>query len=1249
MKYADLFTLNPIETVIKIDAADKKSEARRLIETFVITPSMGQAIDDVALPQLDFDNGVEGKGIFVVGNYGTGKSHVMSFLSLIAEDAEYLQYLKNPEWKPKLERFAGKYKVKRCEIGGVTASLYWILTDELQTFAKKCGFDFQFKDQNQLSNIKTEFARFMTEFDVHCPGQGLMLIIDEMLEFLRSRTDIDLVLDLSVLRTLGEFCDGSRFVFMVGVQQSLFNNPRFNHVAAEINRVKQRYHDFVIDSKGIAQLIEQYLFQKNAAQKDQIRQLLLKQAKLFDVVGAEIEQFVALFPAHPRFIEEFQRVFVVERREILTILSQEARLLQQLDVDAEKPELITADKYWKYIERDTGLNANRDVQQIKQNVTTLKARIQAEFSAGDDKRAAERLIEALAVNRLTTPSITDAVGLKPEDLKNNLLWKTTIPTQDATFLTMAAKRLLDNTRRASNGQFLAVSEISGQYYLDPTRVVDYDQDVATAAAMLSNDAVQRYLNEIFTRALELENESAVQMGRLWSYDLLWAERNVERPGWLCFNFPNQRSTAKPPKDFYLFVIPSERVTGMKDTMPNNPDEAYWFLEDFPPAKCDKTNPLSASEPDGFLDTLRKYAAARERAAICQPGNERTAFETIAKRLLNTLMPIFNDNAGEWISVQFNGQRKRFSEWVVEIDPGKQNAPFKSKLDAISQTMFAPHFEGKYPEYPTFTMRIQEGTRRQNAQQALEVLCETGFAQSIPGKAVLTALGLYKDDTFTPDQSFWLNKVRSRLKTLSAGQFLNQSELVERIDDRVWFKGEVIEAEWLHVVLTAGVKAGDLVIGGQSTKKYDATNLKEFFSEVKSYEGIIRISKPSELDFDTWKRLFKLYGVNLGLLASTSTHEQAILQFNTAVMKWVNDLTQWEQDIKTPLPFVTDEVQATVESHADAFRGVKDGMQTLLMPINTKAKMQNLKMDSATVGDLEERLSVCQALADILDFVQVNQMRLGAAERFSSFLCSRDADFATALQQFQTDLNAVYAQPKTLKAVRDTLKAQLDVVVNKALKTYHSLHKRHKLDKAGDIKKKAVLNGGQLKQLNRLARVKTLNMGKLEEIRRNLETLGTCSGCSDDDLLKNSMSLCPQCRFNPNDLVSDETAQELVSQSENDVAQLHAGWTQQLLKELQDPSVQASLNALKPLEHSRIITFLSDKTLPTDISDEFINAINIALSGLKRKTVKSQEFAKQVLGDGTPLKPAEMKERFDTWLKTQIGTDDQNAVRFVLEE
>jgi hypothetical protein len=292
--------------------------------------------------------------------------------------------------------------------------------------------------------------------------------------------------------------------------------------------------------------------------------------------------------------------------------------------------------------------------------------------------------------------------------------------------------------------------------------------------------------------------------------------------------------------------------------------------------------------------------------------------------------------------------------------------------------------------------------------------------------------------------------------------------------------------------------------------------------------------------------------------------------------------------------------------------------------------------------------MCMALAGILTFVRENGARLGAVERFNLILGSQDAHFCARFSQLEANLNAVYAKPETLVMAKVDLKSELNATVNAAMKTYHTLHKRYRLDKAGDKRKVAVLNGALLKQLDRLVNIKTLGAAKVEEIRRRLD-LTPCNGCTDDELLKNPASLCPHCRFNPGDYWGQDPALDRLTACEQDVDQLHKAWTLQLLGEPQDPSVLASLNALKPEERQRVDAFITDKALPADISDGFINAINTVLSGLKRKTVKAQELAKGIMGDGTPLKPAEVREKFEVWLKAQIGADDQNTVRLALEE
>src|SRR3546814_18865142 len=63
---------------------------------------------DLIIPQLSFDESVDHKGILIVGNYGTGKSHLMSVLSLVAEDAAYASMLHHPKVAKAASAIAGK-------------------------------------------------------------------------------------------------------------------------------------------------------------------------------------------------------------------------------------------------------------------------------------------------------------------------------------------------------------------------------------------------------------------------------------------------------------------------------------------------------------------------------------------------------------------------------------------------------------------------------------------------------------------------------------------------------------------------------------------------------------------------------------------------------------------------------------------------------------------------------------------------------------------------------------------------------------------------------------------------------------------------------------------------------------------------------------------------------------------------------------------------------------------------------------
>ncbi len=139
MKYGDLIQFEPIESVVQLRDADHAPAARQLVETYVVSKEMAERLVGLVIPQLQFDQPVDNKGLLIVGNYGTGKSHLMSVISALAEKGELASHVNDPEVATAVAAIAGRFKVVRTEIGATTMSLRDILVAELEEHWRECG------------------------------------------------------------------------------------------------------------------------------------------------------------------------------------------------------------------------------------------------------------------------------------------------------------------------------------------------------------------------------------------------------------------------------------------------------------------------------------------------------------------------------------------------------------------------------------------------------------------------------------------------------------------------------------------------------------------------------------------------------------------------------------------------------------------------------------------------------------------------------------------------------------------------------------------------------------------------------------------------------------------------------------------------------------------------------------------------------------------------------------------------------
>jgi hypothetical protein len=56
--------------------------------------------------------------------------------------------------------------------------------------------------------------------------------------------------------------------------------------------------------------------------------------------------------------------------------------------------------------------------------------------------------------------------------------------------------------------------------------------------------------------MECQDATYVSGYKIWQHELTWQERKAARIGYLFFGAPNERSTAVPQRDFYLYFIGS---------------------------------------------------------------------------------------------------------------------------------------------------------------------------------------------------------------------------------------------------------------------------------------------------------------------------------------------------------------------------------------------------------------------------------------------------------------------------------------------------------------------------------------------------------------------------------------------------------------------------------------------------------------------------------------------------------------------
>ena len=545
MKYSQLISFNPIEDVIQLVTAENKDKAREYVKTYVMSDSMADALQAPMIDQLQMDEVVDNKGVLVVGNYGTGKSHLMSVISAVATDTENVQYLQNEKFKQQVQPIAGKFEVLRIEIGGVVMPLYDVIMGYVQDDFDRRGISFEAPEYSSVKSLKTVIQNMMMAFSEKYPDKGYLIVVDELLSYLSSRNEREIVLDLEFFRARGEMCSKSKLRVIFGMQEKIFDNPRFSFVADTLKHVSDRFTQLIITKEATSYVVSERILKKSPEQKALIRKHLEKFCGLYTGMSSRLEEFVDLFPIHPSYIDVFNKIYLIENRHILKNISVTIKEIFNTDVPENAPGIISFDDYWPAIKSNGLLKSDVTISRVVNASQQLEDIINRAFPKPVYKPLAIKIIYALSVHRLTTNGLDVQFGLTAENLKDDLCLYLPMPEEDADFLLALIKTTLKDIMTTVSGQFIIYNDGNNQYYIDVDKIVDYDEKIKQKASIMADGELNRYFYDVVYRCLEWDAKQYVTNFNIYEYDLNWDSHNIFREGYLFMGLPGERSTAQP--------------------------------------------------------------------------------------------------------------------------------------------------------------------------------------------------------------------------------------------------------------------------------------------------------------------------------------------------------------------------------------------------------------------------------------------------------------------------------------------------------------------------------------------------------------------------------------------------------------------------------------------------------------------------------------------------------------------------------
>jgi KaiC/GvpD/RAD55 family RecA-like ATPase len=1203
MKIRELVNFEEIKDVIDIDSdvetLDKKKD---IVNSYIISKGIKSSIEHI----ISNISKPRHKSALVIGGYGSGKSHLLAWIVSILENPELADYINFEDVKKNFKDLNRDFAVIQFELQPVAAPLSDFFFDRLEEqLEDKYEISLPERSEDKLDDFKDYIKDIVNKIKEKDPKMGLIVIIDEISDFLKQKTRNEITRDIQFLRILGQVSMTTDFMFIGSMQENVFTNHKYIDEAEDFGRVSERFDIVTISKEDIKAVLSKRILNKNTEQFHEIDMLLEDYKKIFPPINADPDSYIEIFPIHPYVIKIFDELPYFEKRGVIQYAMETVGKI----LDHDFPEFITYDTIFDEINAKHTVRNLDEVRPVVDVIETLDTKI--DLLKEDEQENARKLVKALAVLNLYGKTTDN--GATPEELANTLLiTSSTIENKDKIEI------ILNRLRDVTSGQFINKTE-KNYYYISLESGPDYDLVIERKKKNLPDGIEDEELLKLLKYTDLIGTEDAESYTRVFKDTCNWIDQKSFRLGNFIFDDGTDQ-VKKGEFDFNLIV-----------------KSPYLSQSSIKSSKNTSIIPLTFD--DQFDDLLKSLAATRllisENYSKSVMKKKHEHFKTEAKDLLLKIL-LESD-------VEIDGERKSIKT-VLTREPDNLDEFFHN----LKEKLFNDYFNQKYSKYPKFLNQMSYENIKGEVDSAVKELTgksDTTFFSN--AKNLLSSLDLVDiNGNIDTSNSDYYKQIYIELEE-NKGKNVGVESLVEKLQSKPFG----LDTPIIYLILVVATYNGEINLikkGGGTITSSDLVDV--FRSGVRAFESIPYATLETEFNPEPIIKLFQALKLKEGLVRNSKDRVRAVQEFKGKSLEI--------QGLIKSVKFDIDEIAGK----ADSVIGKEDleskfedldsiPLDDFLM-VNTVNDFRKVTYSPDEIQQIQTKLNLLNELKEFLDDYnkffsrEYNYMKESwkwmesYPEFFSPTEIASMKEIYDSIKD-KTDLSILLDSEK-----RRILKGKLQQYKMKYMRLYYVKHTKTIGDSVNWAKLENISKGNEMRRLRDMKAIKGVNSLKLNKIEDRILSLSKAK-CDKliEDHLKDTW-LCTWCRF-PETLKNVQDINSEIEDIETSVEEISTEWNQNILDDIQNYS--DNMKILPDSEKTIIENILSDNKIPDEISQNVITALNNLFREIEVVKVSPGDIVNYVFKDSSVLDYESFSEMLEEYKEHILKDKNKQNVRIQRQE